>query len=160
MNFIDEFRQKEIARRGSLGSTPHDRALFEIELDQKLQKASLDWVKANPGKALKLAGVKFLRLWNIVPNEKAFSSPAIKGILILTNAPIILLGLLGSIVLLRRHVKFWLLWLPALYLTGLHMIFVSSLRYRTPAMSGLMIATAFVVVELYYKTKKRPEMKK
>ena len=147
MKFIEDFRKKELERKSSPGTSPRECALFEVELDQSLQKASLDWVKANPGQAVKLAGVKFLRLWNIVPNEKAFSSPLIKGILILTNVPIILLGLLGCLTLLRRHAMFWLLWLPALYITGLHMIFVSSLRYRTPALFGLMIAAAFVVVE-------------
>ncbi len=151
MRFIDAFRSIEAQENGPIGPTPRDRAQFEIRLDQRMRNASLDWTKKNPGEAIKLSGVKFLRLWNLVPNERSFSSPIIRGVIFLADAPVILLGLLGCVLLVRRNAACWLLWLPALYLTGLHVIFVSSIRYRTPAMFGLMIAAAFVIVQFFAK---------
>ncbi len=141
MDFIDTFRKKELEEP----SADPARVPFELRLDQRLKKASLDWTFSNPDKVVSLIGIKFCRLWSIVPNEKTFSTPLIRWTMALYNGPIILLGLLGCLVLLRYHVSYCFLWLPALYITCLHVIFVSSIRYRTPAMYGLMIATAFII---------------
>jgi len=53
--------------------------------------------------------------------------------------PIVLLALLGAAATIRRGWPYVLCWLPAAYFSLLHMVFVSSIRYRQPAMLGLMI---------------------
>jgi len=58
------------------------------------------------------------------------------------------LGLCGVIGSFRRSVDVMILWFPAVYITLLHMIFVSSIRYRCPAMLGLAILAAWCVVGL------------
>jgi hypothetical protein len=35
-------------------------------------------------------------------------------------------------------------WLPAVYLTLIHLVFVSSVRYREPAMLGVIVLAAVV----------------
>ena len=62
--FMAEERRAEKPGEGSL----------EERLERRLRTESLAWAKANPGKALHLAGVKVLRMWNCWPNEARFAS--------------------------------------------------------------------------------------
>ncbi|MDO5581740.1 MAG: phospholipid carrier-dependent glycosyltransferase [Planctomycetia bacterium] len=139
MEFIDAFRREEEL------SGSDSREPFEVRLDRRLKKASLDWSRENPGQVVWLAGIKFFRLWNPVPNEPAFSSFKIRIILFFTSVPLMILGIAGFISTLKKGTIYGVLWLPAVYLTGLHVIFVSSVRYRMPAMYGFMIAAAWIL---------------
>ncbi|MDO4586159.1 MAG: phospholipid carrier-dependent glycosyltransferase [Planctomycetia bacterium] len=217
MNFVEQFRLME-QKYPSDDPSVH----FEVRLDRRFKKAAWEWIRENPQKVLELAVIKFLRLWNFVPNEPAFSSTPIRIVLLITYLPLLILGIIGAwgtlglrserpwdsvesdcqIIqpndaqdknecsnLLKssksvfvssettsglRKAKsvapvsfdinrfqyqggfpYWLLWLPALYITLLHIIFVSSIRYRTPAMFGIMILAAATIIfgVDYYRTK-------
>lgn len=145
MNFVDSFRREE----ESIGSDSPDH--FEVRLDRRMKKAALVWCQEHPCDVLRLAGIKFLRLWNPVPNEPAFSSIKIRIILILTSVPLMLLGIAGFYFTLKKGCIYGILWLPAVYLTGLHLIFVSSVRYRMPAMYGFMIAAAWFLWKIFQR---------
>ena len=66
---------------------------------------------------------------------------------LVTYVPLMLVAGLG----LRRAASFdWpvvLCWLPAVYFTLLHTVFVSSIRYRQPAMLGLIVLAAGYLAE-------------
>jgi hypothetical protein len=144
MTFADDFRQLERER-----PTPGSRDTYEYRVNERTKKASFDWVKENPGRVCELAVIKFFRLWNAWPNEPTFASPMIRLIVFVTYTPILIFGLIGFVITFRRGFDYAVLILPAVYLTMLHVIFVSSLRYRIPAMLCLMILAAFAMSRIF-----------
>jgi len=144
MRFVDEFRRLELE---SPSAPPNEH--FEVRLDQRLKNAALDWAVANPGAVARLAVVKLARLWSPIPREPAFSTPALQALLAVSFAPLLVGGLCGFYRSFRRRGAGWSLLLPALYLSGLHSIFVSSIRYRVPVLYGFALLTAFAVVAFF-----------
>ncbi len=117
-------------------AVPHDS--LELRLDRRLRSESLAWAKANPGRVLQLAGVKFLRMWNVWPNEPRLSRWPIRWAVFFTYTPLLIFAIIGAWRTLDRGWPYVLCWLPAVYFTLLHMVFVSSIRYREPAMLALL----------------------
>jgi hypothetical protein len=89
-----------------------------------------------------LAGIKVRRMWNIWPNEPSFSAWPIRLTVLLTYVPVLGLAVVGAVKTFRRGLPYLLCWFPAVYFTLLHMIFVGSIRYRQPAMLGLIVLAA------------------
>ena len=147
MWFTDEFARKEITDQAAGRTDPNET--FEYRLDRRKRDAALEWAGANPGRAVQLAGVKFVRIWNVWPNEPAFSSWPVRLVVMVGYAPILVLAMLGVFRTFGRGWPYVLCWLPAVYFTLLHMVFVGSIRYRDPAMLGLMVLAAGVVI--YWK---------
>ena len=150
MRFVDEFRRLE-TESPSGPVVEH----FEVRLDQRLKTAALDWALAHPAAVARLAAVKLARLWSPIPREPAFSTLALQTLLAATFAPLLIGGLCGFYRSFRLRGAAWTLLLPALYLSALHSIFVSSIRYRVPVLYGFALLTAFAVVALLDKRRRR-----
>jgi 4-amino-4-deoxy-L-arabinose transferase-like glycosyltransferase len=118
---------------------------WENQLDVGLRREAMDWAWHNPGRTAELAAVKFARMWNPWPNEPSMSAWPIRWGLAATYVPILVLGVWGAARTVRRGWPYVLCWLPAVYFSLLHMVFVSSIRYRQPAMLGLIVLAAGVV---------------
>jgi hypothetical protein len=56
--------------------------------------------------------------------------------------PLLGLAIVGAVRFTARGWPYVLCWVPALYVTLVHMIFVSSIRYREPAMLPLAVLAA------------------
>ena len=108
----------------------------------------MSWARQHPLEVLKLAAVKFARIWNIWPNEPAFSRPVVRVAVAVTYLPLLVLGLIGAYGAIVRGWPYVLCFLPAVYLTALHMVFIGSIRYREPAMMGLIVLAAGTLVSL------------
>ena len=141
MTFVDRFRQEELDN-----PSDSENVHFEVRLDSRMKSASINWVKSHPLEAARLAFVKFYRLWAPIPREHAFSSPFLKFVLAISYTPVLLLGILGLIRAFRSDSAAYYLVVPALYVTALHVIFVSSIRYRVPVMFGFAILGAYWLV--------------
>lgn len=141
MRFVDEFRRLEL-ESPTASTSEH----FEVRLDKRLKTAALDWARSNPGAVARLAAVKLARLWSPIPREPAFSTPALKTLLAISFTPLLIGGLCGFYRSLRRRGAAWTLLVPALYVSALHSIFVSSIRYRVPILYGFILLTAFFLV--------------
>ena len=141
MDFVPKFS------REPKGSDSTVRAgSFELRLDQRFRDEALAWAKANPGRAIELAGVKFLRMWNVWPNEARLSTWPIGLAVLFTYTPILICAIIGTVRTFRRGWPYILCWLPAVYFTLLHTVFVSSIRYREPAMLAMLALAAGALV--------------
>ena len=100
---------------------------------------------ANPRRVAELAWIKFTRIWNVWPNEPSLRSWPVRLLIAGTYLPLLLLGLVGVWRYSRWGWPYVLAWLPAVYITLLHVVFVSSIRYREPAMLALLALGAGVL---------------
>ena len=124
--------ERAIAYREKHGELPGGQSM-EVYLDARLKSRALDWIAANPQSAMRLVVTRWAILWNPWPRGNVLSGGwARHGIA---------LGFLGIVVAIALAVmkcSTWekpveLLWLPAVYFTLIHTVFVSSIRYRQPA---------------------------
>ncbi len=158
MSFVPRFAQDQAradAEAIAIGQSPV--GLFEDRLDRRMQAASIDWARQHPRRVLELAGIKFLRMWSPIPNASEFRSTALRLVLAASYTPVLLLGLIGLWRYGRRGWPFVLCFLPAVYFTLLHVIFVSSIRYRQPAMLLIVVLAAGVIAELLWPTRNERE---
>jgi hypothetical protein len=140
--FFDALKREDAA-----GSGPFPGS-FEARLDRRQREAAIAWARTHPRRVLELAGIKVARMWSPVPNARDMGGPLLRAVIAAGFIPLMALALWQT--WHRRHVwpAVWLLWAPALYLTCLHSIFVSSLRYRQPALLPLMTLAAAALVEV------------
>jgi hypothetical protein len=139
MRVVDRFRQEERLAASSL----------EYRLDRRLRQEAILWAREHPDKVLRLALGKLGRMWNLWPNEAAFSAWPIRLGVLFTYVPLLILAIIGAARTIGQGWPYWLCWLPAVYLTLLHVVFVSSVRYREPAMLALIPLAAVVIVRLW-----------
>ena len=128
--------------RPKLPARPRSADPFEYRLDRLFTTTAIDWARSHPRRVLELAGIKVLRLWNVWPNEADLRSWGLRIVVLVTYLPVLLAGIYGAWKYARAGWAFALAVLPAVYLTLLHTIFVSSIRYREPAMLALIVLAA------------------
>jgi len=123
--------------------------LFEERLDRRLRDASVTWARDNPGRVAQLALIKLGRLWNVWPNAQDLGSWTTRMLLAASYLPLIGLAVVGTWLSWREHPHLVFCLLPAGYLTSLHVVFVSSLRYRQPAIFTFSILAAVAICGLW-----------
>lgn len=140
MSFVPDFLAEQ--RAADRQTPPDEGETFEYRLDRRMLTASLDWMRANPVRVAELALIKFTRIWNVWPNEPSLRSWPARLAIVSTYVPLLVCSLAGVWRFSRQGWPYVLAWLPAVYLSLLHMVFVSSIRYREPAMLALMVLAA------------------
>jgi hypothetical protein len=138
---------KEPAKEESAAKSTAGGGTFESRLDRRQRDAAVAWARANPVRVLELAGIKFARMWSPVPNSRDMGGALIRVVIAIGFVPLMLLAAWQTWRCRGRWQAVWLLWAPAIYLTCLHTIFVSSLRYRQPALLPLMVLAAAALAE-------------
>lgn len=145
MGFVDEFRRRLRQQDAESGVPPRESGLcFEQRLDQRMRDAAWAWARAHPLDALRLAGIKFLRIWNVWPNDPQLGNWRFGLLVLVGYVPLLLGGCYGAWRCAGRGWPYQLCFLPAIYFTALHMVFVGSIRYRQPAMLALLVLAAGV----------------
>lgn len=132
--------------------------LSEYEVDQHYRKEAWRWAFENPLKVLRLAWLKQVRYWNLLPNSPQFSAWPVQLGVILYTCPVILAVAAATFYWYRsstanmmQHPPFWILVLllgPMLYFAALHTLFVSSLRYRLPTEYSLLVFASWGIWNL------------
>jgi len=113
--------------------------LSEYEQHRLWQQRAAAWARANPGRVLALAGRKLVRFWNPIPNAGEFRRPLLCAAIAVPYVAVMLLALVGLAGSWRRLEACLILLLPVVYYALLHVVFVSSIRYRLPVMPLLMV---------------------
>lgn len=144
MAFVGRIAEAELHQPTGGPDVAHDS--FEYRLDRRLRAESLAWARSHPGRVAALVGVKAARTWNFWPNEAAFSAWHLRLAVLCTYVPVMVLAVVGAWKTIHRGWPYVLCWLPAVYFTLLHVVFVSSIRYRQPAMLTLMVLAAGAIV--------------
>lgn len=120
--------------------------------DARLRARALAFARAHPRRVLELALIKAGRFWSPWPNAEAFRSPALAVVSALITLPQFALLAIGLWDRRRDARALILLGLPLVYTFLLHLIFVSSMRYRVPvfvpALGFVAIGAARVGVRL------------
>lgn len=129
-------------QRQKVGQLPTGEP-FEVYLDAQLKRQAVDWLSDNPSQAVRLAAKRPLIMWNPWPGHNVLSDGwARHGIAV---GFLLMLATIGWGMWRASFWRspYWLLWLPAAYYTLIHIVFVSSIRYRQPAiMAALPMAAA------------------
>ena len=127
---------------------PEVRALGEVEQDRVFRERSLAFARHQPGRVLELALIKFGRFWSPWPNADTLRNPWIavgSAVVTLPGFGLIALGVWDR----RRDVRaLALLAGPLVYFCGLHLVFVSSIRYRIPGLVPALGLAGFGLVRL------------
>lgn len=122
--------------------------MSEYEVDQEYKRRAISFAQQNPLRVAELAASKLWRYWKPWPNAEQFKKPWIGIGLCLYTIPLFALAVWGGWVIRDRFWSIVILAGPIFYFAGLHMIFVSSLRYRLPAEAPLSLLTAIGLVSM------------
>jgi hypothetical protein len=137
MTWMFKFRDEQLAADRA-SKLPLDSTL-EYRINRRAQRSAIDWAVANPVEAVHLGFRKFLRTWSVWPGGGEVGSTSIRAAISVSCFAVLGLGTFASIVVLRPFGWFeGICWVPCLYFTLLHMVFVGSVRYREPAMFVLV----------------------
>jgi 4-amino-4-deoxy-L-arabinose transferase-like glycosyltransferase len=139
-----------------LSELPQLVGLDEVQRDRELRRLALAQMRDDPARVLRLAWVKFTRMWSLTPNLPDYRDSVTVVVSSIFTAVTLLLAIIGlvravgprdpaaAVTLRRLHL---LLWLPVVYFTLVHCVFIGSLRYRVPLMPFVSIAAATAFVQ-------------
>ena len=113
--------------------------MSEYERDRYLLRKSLECISADWPRFGRLCFHRSKRFWNLVPNYEEYRRFPYWLISVLSVGPLLVLGLIGLALRLRRGRPTVLVLLPVVYFAALHAVFVGSTRYRTPVMPMVML---------------------
>ncbi len=127
---------------------PNLPQLFTVEADRYLLQLGLEYLRKDPVRFLEQAGKKLVRFWFPFYTDVPLLT---QWLTFFSYAPVFVLGFFGMIGLIGRWREFFLLMAPIFYLTLIHTVTISSIRYRYPVMPFLMLFAAFAIHELWTK---------
>ena len=112
---------------------------FEYAFDRHLGELAKKWASGHTGEVARLSWEKILKVWSPFPSSNWSKYPQARWSLALAFVTLAVFSALGAWAGRRRWQDGWILVFPALYFTLLHAVFVGSIRYREPALYGLII---------------------
>ncbi len=119
----------------------HSLPPFEVAFDASLGRTARAWGAEHPERVTQLAGTKLLHLWSPWPRDGLGRSAIVRWVW--GGAWFVLLiGAVLGVRAIGRDRDAWILVAPPLLVTLLHVVYVASIRYREPALPGLIIIAA------------------
>jgi 4-amino-4-deoxy-L-arabinose transferase-like glycosyltransferase len=118
-------------------------------VDSVFQEVALKYIRQYPSHFIKMAGIKFIRFWRLIPYTPIVQSNPLAKVTTLSLFPLILLAIATLITRRNSFKKLTPLLGFIAYLTLIHMITIGSIRYRFP-LEPLMIVIAAPSLILVY----------
>jgi len=119
-----------------------------------LIKAALDYIKNNPKRFFELSILKLKRFWSPVPFSQEFQSIFVIIISLLSLLPIYIFGLFGIFKSIKQKIyKILPIVIYCLFINLIHVITISSFRYRFIIEPYLIILASYGIVQILKKTK-------
>ena len=143
MEFTKSFEQEFIRSRPS-----DDGEDFEYALDRAYRHEAVRWSQENPERVAELVGIKLRRMWKPWPSAEMFGSLKMRFVVSVGFSAVFVFGIMGLIRSWNRGWRVWLFASPVIYFTLLHVVFVSSIRYRQPAMLLWCVPAGFGLILL------------
>jgi hypothetical protein len=125
----------------------------ELERDLAYKKYAIDYIATHKVNFMRVAYLKFKRFWSVSPNAPEFDKGLIKWISIISFGPILLLSILSPFVNKRYFRELMPIYVLIIFFTIIHMVVISSLRYRLP-IEPFMILIAVPVFLNFFKFKR------
>ena len=123
--------------------------MSEYEMDRQYRQRAWAFAFQNPGRVLALAGKKTVRYWNPFPNAAQFqTSPALMLVSLGWYLIVFVPALIGAWQMRRALGILAITAGPILYFAALHLVFVSSVRYRLPGEYPLLVLSAVGIESL------------
>jgi 4-amino-4-deoxy-L-arabinose transferase-like glycosyltransferase len=116
--------------------------MSEYEVDRWYRAAAWKFARENPGQTVELAAEKFWRYWKPWPNAPQFKTWTLRIGTALWFIPLCVTAAIGLWSIRRDLWGLLIVAGPIVYFCLLHLLFVSSLRYRLPAEYPLLAASA------------------
>lgn len=144
---------------GDIKSAPQVADLSELQWNEYFMSEAMRAMRTDPGRIIKLGFVKIRRMWNPIPNVAAYQSSRVRWVAAAWSLPTFALAIAGGIMLIKRRdgAGPWIagmLFIPTVYFTALHSVFVGSVRYRLPAVVTLEILSAAAILALWTRYQK------
>ncbi len=150
MLFMKQFFHEQLD--ADLKSTVPLESTFEWRLNQRASKAAVDWTFHNPLQAARLALTKFALTWNLWPKNKRGTDRMMHLVISFASYGILLLAIAWTYrETAIRDWSIWICWIPCIYFTCLHMVFVGSIRYREPAVFALCALAGCAIARFIFK---------
>ncbi len=133
-------------------------SMSEYEMDREYRRRAWAFAAENPGQVVVLAGKKAVRYWNPFPNADQFKQlPALQFVSLGWYLVVFLPALFGAWQERRSLGILAITAGPILYFAALHLVFVSSVRYRLPGEYPLLVLSAIGWESLLGRWRKRTE---
>ncbi len=114
----------------------------ESDRNKAYTKRALSYIENNPLVFVEHVWFKFKRFWNIAPNAKSYSSGAHKWITIISFTPILFFSIISLYFNRSFFNKLTPIYVLIVFFTILHVVVISSLRYRLPLEPFLIIISS------------------
>ena len=134
--------------------------MSEYEMDRAYRARAWEFAVDNPGQVVVLAWKKTLRYWNPFPNADQFKRYSTLQFVSLVWFVVVFAPALVGTWQLRHSLGILAITAgPILYFAALHLVFVSSVRYRLPGEYPLLVLSAVGIESLIRRWRSRSILK-
>ena len=128
---------------------PFDGITDPVARDRAMWNAGVSYVAENPRRFLKLAWLKFQRFWRPWPYAQDYATPLYVVVSLASFLPVLILTVIYLAIWgWRERIQIAPILAWGAYLTLIHMIFISSLRYRLPLEPFMILFAAVALMRL------------
>jgi 4-amino-4-deoxy-L-arabinose transferase-like glycosyltransferase len=110
-----------------------------LERDRALRDFAIDYIVHDPVKFVKMAGLKFVRMWRLWPVNEGYANAKVIVVSVLSFVPVLVLAGFGLFAARARLLRLSPILLFGIGLTAINMVLVGTIRYRLPVEPFLLI---------------------